>query len=232
MDKRILWSVVIVLSVAVVWLASRQNLPAAAEQTQTASPTVSPPRSPDGASAAADSTSAALTPAGADSTLATPVSVSTRPAADPVLMSATGAALPIDVSPGFEYVNTPVPETNGLWPILRRHQLLQSEARDDTWAPMMEVALRHGIQDALTEKGYDTQRIELPVVECRSNGCEIQAVGYTDDLGGKHDVDLQRIVPALLKGNLGNELENFSALHRTRADGRMTVLVHLSRKRP
>lgn len=95
---------------------------------------------------------------------------------------------------------------------------------------MMESALRHGIQDSLTAKGYDTQRIELPVVECRTNGCEIQALSYPEDLRA-HVADLQMIVPALLRGNLGNELENFSAVHNSRADGRLTILVHLSRKR-
>jgi hypothetical protein len=234
MDKRILWSIIVVLAIAVTWLATHPRPSADADQTASASESPAAhmalsadahPTSPgDGINSSAEA--AAKTGGTPPNALASPVTA-LAPAAGSA--AATGDALPIDTSPGFEYLDTPVPETNSLWPILRRHQQLQSEPRDDAWAPRMEDALRTGIQDFLTAQGFDTQRIELPVIECRSNGCEIQAVGYPEDLG-KSPADLQRIFPSLLKGDLGNELHEFSALHRSRNDHRVLILVHLSRK--
>lgn len=117
-----------------------------------------------------------------------------------------------------------------MWSPWRRHQQLESEPRDDTWAPRMEAALRRGIEGALTARGLDTERIELPVVECRTSGCEIQAVGYAMD-NMKPGVDFQDILPALLKGSLGSEfdLAGFSLMVSPRADGRLTFLALMPR---
>jgi hypothetical protein len=97
----------------------------------------------------------------------------------------------------------------------------------------MEAALRDGIQDSLSARGLDTQRIELPVVECRTNGCEIQALGYVED-NGKPGVDLQLILPSLLAGSLGSEfdLDQYSGQLSSRPDRRITFLTHLPRKKP
>jgi hypothetical protein len=76
----------------------------------------------------------------------------------------------------------------------------------------------------------DTQRVELPVVECRRTGCEIQALAYPED-NGKEGVDLQRILPTLVFGPLKGEFESFpSMLMGERSDGRTTVIVYLARK--
>ena len=147
----------------------------------------------------------------------------------------TGEALPIDVSPGFEYLSKPAAEMNdsdGGWFVWRRHQQLQSESRDEAWAPRMEAALRNGIQDSLTALGFDTQRIELPVVECRTTGCEIQAVGYPGDQ--KKGVDIQLLLPPLLQGSLAGEfdLDDRSMIFGVRQDQRLIVLTQLGRKKP
>jgi hypothetical protein len=70
----------------------------------------------------------------------------------------------------------------------------------------MEAALRGGVEEALTMRGFDTQRIELPGVGCRTNACEIQAVGYAMD-NMKPGVDFQDILPAMLRGSLGSEFD-------------------------
>jgi hypothetical protein len=147
--------------------------------------------------------------------------------------AAAGDTLPIDVSPGFEFLSKPATEmedTDFMWPNWRRHQQLQGEVRDETWAPRMESALRTGIADALTARGLDTQRIELPVVECRTTGCEIQALGYAEDQ--RQRVDLQFIVPALLRESLANEFETqrVRVTMMGRPDQRVGYLVLLSRK--
>ena len=104
-----------------------------------------------------------------------------------------------------------------MWSPWRRHQQLESEARYETWAPQMEAALRGGIEEALTMRGLDTQRIELPVVECRTKACEIQAVGNAMD-NMKPGVDFQDNLPAMRAGNCGRragiKLETASSFPR------------------
>lgn len=97
----------------------------------------------------------------------------------------------------------------------------------------MEAALRGGIQDSLTSRGLDTQRIELPVVECRTNGCEIQAIGYAQD-NKKPGVGLQSILPSLFTGSLGSEfdMQGYSLMTSSRPDQRLGFLVLLLRKKP
>jgi len=150
-------------------------------------------------------------------------------------VSAAGESHPIDVAPSFEFLAKPAAEmkdTDSMWTHWRRHQLLQSEPRDEAWASRIEAALRTGIQDALTAHGLDTQRIELLVVECRTSGCEIQAVGFAED--NRKDVDLQVILPGLLADSLANDLDRdeFSILLTARPDDRVSFLAHMPRKKP
>jgi hypothetical protein len=153
-----------------------------------------------------------------------------------VLVDSPGAALPIDVSPGFEYLAKPAAEmsdTDSQWTLWRRHQQLQSEPRDDSWAPRMEAEFRRGIEDALTAAGLDTQRIELPVVECRTRGCEMQAVGYSAD-NRNPKADFQIIVLSLLREKMGDEfdLQGVILSMSPRSDGRIAFLVQVPRKKP
>jgi hypothetical protein len=201
----------------------------------------------DAASAAQGMASASALPADAGSTLgarpevsaATPTSTSGIPApslTQPTRSAAATDVQPIDVSPGFEYLGKPAAEmkdTDFQWPNWRRHQQLQAEPRDEAWAPRMEAALRSGIQGSLTARGLDTQRIELPVVECRTRGCEIQAVGFLAD-NLKAGVDLQTILPPLLSGPLADEfdLNQFSMSMSVRPDQRPIYLALLPRKKP
>jgi hypothetical protein len=139
---------------------------------------------------------------------------------------------PIEVSPGFEFLSTPdMDDTDGRYLQWRRHQQLQSEMRDPTWAPRVEAALRNGIEDALTAQGFDTQRIVLPVVECRSTGCEIQALQYPAD-SMKNGADLQLILPPVLSDILGSEIDpdGTNMLLSTRPDERRAIFVELRRK--
>jgi hypothetical protein len=157
-----------------------------------------------------------------------------RPDEAPIT-SVTGDVLPIDVSPGFEHLSIPASEmkdTDPMWSTWRRHQQLESEPRDEAWAPRMEAALRSGIQSSLTARGFDTQRIELPVVECRTNRCEIQAVGYPGDQ--QKGIDLQFILPPLVKGSLAGEfdLKGYSIMLSSRPDQRIMFLAHLPRRKP
>jgi hypothetical protein len=144
-------------------------------------------------------------------------------------------SLPIDVSPGFEMLSTPASEmkdTDGDWSLWRRHQQLQSESRDEAWAPRIESALREGLQQNMLARGFTTERFELPVVECRTNACEIQAVGHVQDSrsGG---VDFQQIMGTVMMSALGSEFEQDGYIMRmgSRPDGRMTFLAHLPRKK-
>jgi hypothetical protein len=153
-----------------------------------------------------------------------------------VLLDSRSAALPIDVSPGFEYLAKPAAEmsdTDSQWTNWRRHQQLQSEPRDDSWAPRMEAEFRRGIEDALTAAGLDTQRIELPVVECRTRGCEFQAVGYSVD-NRNPKADFQIIVHSVLREKMGDEfdLQGLILSMSPRSDGRILFLVQVPRKKP
>jgi hypothetical protein len=233
MNKRVVLAILgVIAAVAVIWLTTRDGEPGQVEDAvPAASQSSSTPAPLDGTSA----------PRGNPSqTAATPEMVSAAaPAAaipDGVLTSqTTGEALPIDVSAGFEYLSKPASEmkdTDFLWPNWRRHQELQEEPRDEAWAPRMEAALRSGIEDSLTARGLDTRRIELPVVECRTTGCEIQAVGYTQD-NGKQGMDLQSILPGLLGGSLGDEFDrdSFGISMSPRSDQRIVFLAFLPRKK-
>jgi hypothetical protein len=165
------------------------------------------------------------------------VSTESSVATQPVLTSSpqtTGETLPIDVAPGFENLKKPLAEMKETDPERHevvRHKELESEPRDEAWAPRIESALTGAIQDSLTAQGLETQRIELHVVECRRSGCEIQAVGYAED-NGKPGVDLQFIIFQIMQSSLGNEFDRdaLAMSLRTRPDGRIGFLVFLTRK--
>lgn len=227
MDKRLVLATAgVAVVVTVVWLTTRVGEPeAAAAQVPSASTLVSVIPEPTEGAPATDGSPAIV--AAARPTVS---------AEAPAMPQATGKALPIDVSPGFEFLMKPAAEmkdTDHMWINWRRHQQLQSETRDETWAPRMEAALRGGIQDSLTARGLDTQRIELPVIECRTTGCEIQAIGYAED-NMKSGVDLQTVLPPLLAGSLGNEfdLQGYILMMSSRSDQRLGFLVLLPRKKP
>jgi hypothetical protein len=231
MNKRVVLTITgLAVVVAVVWLTTRVDERAGTDRPPSASPAIASPPAPTEEPGAADGSRAA-------SSTIRPGVTGDAPAMQSEMNSpsqAPSATFPIDVSPGFEYLSKPAAEmkdTDGGWPQWRRHQQLQSEPRDEAWAPSTEAALRSSIQNALTARGVDTQRIELPVVECRTNGCEIQAVGYPED-NGKPGLDLQLIMFSLLKGSLGNEfdLNGLNMGMSVRADQRLLFLVLLPRK--
>jgi hypothetical protein len=234
MDKRIVLSVVGAAAVmGVVWLTTRPSESGVvAEQAPTAGVPVT--KTTDPVAGAATSFGSATGAAANPPTVSAEAPRVMQPG-ETVMTPATDEALPIDVSPGFEHLSTPAAEmedTDPRWSTWRRHQKLQSEPRDEAWAPRMEAALRSGIQDSLTARGFDTQRIELPVVECRTTGCEIQAVGYSGDQ--KKGIDLQFILRSLLRGSLASEfdLEGYSIMLSSRPDRRVTILAQLPRKKP
>jgi hypothetical protein len=229
MSKPIYWAIGAGVLLAVVWVAIRNQEPeptgpvseVTAEQAPASLPNSSDEEKPE------VSTRTRGTPSSAPEVTSSASAAATAP-------STAGNAIPIDVSPGFEYLSKPAAEmkdTSSNWGPWRRHQKLASEPRDEAWAQQVEVALRNGIQAALTAKGLDTQRIELPVVECRTTGCEIQAIGYVQDSqnGG---FDFQEVLNGLLRGPLGNEfnLDETSYMMTSRPDNRVTFLTHLPRK--
>ncbi len=221
MDKRVVWIAVgVAVFGTVVWLAMRPDAPAAGVETPSA----------------ATSTAVTPEPAGSVTPARPAVPVDTPAIAGAPSASAAADLHPIDISPGFEYLGKPASEmkdTHPMWTLWRRHQVLQGEPRDEAWASRQEASLRKAVEDSLTARGLDTQRIELPVIECRTNGCEIQAVGWSEDSrpGG---FDLQHIMHAQLAGDLGNEFdrEALSMMMSSRPDHRSTFLVHLTRKKP
>jgi hypothetical protein len=140
--------------------------------------------------------------------------------------------LPIDVSPGFELLNKKASSLRATDPtraLLLRHEELQSQPRDPAWSEQMEAALTTSIRDSLTARGLGTERIELPVVECRRTGCEIQAIGFVED-NGKPGVDPQMIVPMLLMGPLSNDLHDSHGFMSSLPDGRLSYIFLLARR--
>jgi hypothetical protein len=76
----------------------------------------------------------------------------------------TDRALPIDVTPGFDVLHKKsdsLKPTDPTRALVLRHEELQEQPRDPGWSDRIEAALRKGIQDSLTSRGLDTQRIEL-----------------------------------------------------------------------
>jgi len=231
MSKPIYWAIGAGVLLAVVWVVTSNQDPEptgpVSEVTAEQAPASLPRSSDDG------KPEVSTQPRGKPSS-APDVTPSAAAAATATAPPTAGNAIPIDVSPGFEYLSKPAAEmkdTSSNWGPWRRHQKLESEPRDEAWSQRVEAALRNGIQAALTAKGLDTQRIELPVVECRTTGCEIQAIGYAQDSmnGG---FDFQDALGGLLRGPLGNEfnLDETSNVLVSRPDDRKTFLTHLLRK--
>lgn len=221
MSKPIYWAIGAGVVLAIVWFISRED-----EATCSADAAVSVPA----ANAEGDRANASAKPViSAQQEAIAPV----VGAGSPKPQSINEDAHNIAVAPGFELLSkgaNTMKDIDPLRPIVRRHEQLQDEPRDEVWSERMEAALRGGIQDSLTAKGLDTQRVELPVVECRTTGCEIQALAYPED-NGKEGVDLQRILPTLVFGPLKGEFETFPSMFMgDRSDGRTTVIVYLARK--
>jgi hypothetical protein len=234
--KPVVFSIVGVAAIGVVvWLAMRAGDPAAPAE-KVAADALAPAAltHPENSASVNDNSAASATaqPAAAAERVA-PLAVKQD---GDIPLDSLSTALPIDVSPGFEYLAKPAAEmsdTDSQWTLWRRHQQLQSEPRDDSWAPRIEAEFRRGIEDALTAAGLDTQRIELPVVECRTRGCEMQAVGYSAD-NRNPKADFQIVVLSLLREKMGDEfdLQGVILSMSPRSDGRIAFLVQVPRKKP
>jgi len=230
MNRRIVWSIAgVVLIVAGFWLTTRLRgspmpgtTPApsvardAAAAATSASPTAIPAARPDGERDGPTEVAGARSPSTA--------------------ASAVLPADPIDIAPGFEGKfprSETISDTDFRWPLVRQHEKLQAEPRDPAWSERTETALRQGIEHELTAKGFDTQRIQLPVIECRTTGCEIQAIGFQAD-NSKPDVDLQMILPRVLTGPLSGEFDRdaYSMSLSDTPDGRIAIIGMLPRKKP
>lgn len=235
MDKRIVLAIAGVAAVvAVVWLTTRggeqgdggKSLSATTPDSVTSAATGG-----DNASAGSLGARASDPPKGSSESrdAIQPGEVSPSPVA--------ATSLPIDVSPSFEYLSKPASEmkdTDPMWTQWRRHQVLQSEPRDETWAPRIEESVRKSIEKSLTDRGYDTQRMDLPVVECRTQGCEIQASGRIENTQ-KDFMDLQQVMFSAMAGSLRNEFDDAggSVLVGMSPDHQQFLyLAHLPRKKP
>ena len=142
---------------------------------------------------------------------------------------------PLDVTPGFEPTLAPEKEPSdvSLTQVpLRQHRKLQAEARDEAWAGGAESDIRSLVEKELTAHGLDTHRVELPVLECRSTGCEIQAIGHPEDVRNNRAADLQFIVPKLFETPRGAEFDRngTSVMLTSLPDGRVGYVVFLWRK--
>lgn len=219
---------------ALVWVFAQQQdseHAATAPEQSMASLTASPSASLDDSASADRATSVDGVPKSPSTFGDSPAPPVPNAAAVPAAASST---MPIDVSPGFEFLSKPASEmkdTDHEWSLWRRHQKLDREPRDESWAPRIEAALRNGIEAALTAKRLDTQRIELPVIECRTNGCEIQAIGYPED-SAHGGYDFQQALGSILMGPLGSEFNLNETIGRVtnRTDNRTTFLTHLTRR--
>ncbi len=227
MDKRILFGGGAAVAIAVVlWLTMGSGSPAdTGGQARFAEDPEPVSRAGAPASVAATQpTSSAEAPGGSE-----PVATPPTPA--------VADALPIDVSPGFEYLAKPASEmkdTDAMWPNWRRHQVLQAEPRDADWAPRTEASIRQSIEKALTDRGHDTQRLDLPMVECRTQGCEIQVTGRIDD-PQLDFLELQQVLGMARGGPLRQEFddESFSAFVGMSPDLKQFLyLGHVYRKKP
>ncbi len=196
MSKPIYWAIGAVLALAIVWVVTQENesLPEAkAADASAVAQTVMPMKSHSGDVAAANEGKRGNS---GTPTAANELANSTR-GSPPT--PAANSALPLDVTPGFELLSTKassLKDTDPMKPLLLRHEELQDQHRDPGWSELMEDALRNGIQDSLTARGLDTQRVELPMVECRATGCEIQAIGFREEQwesGCGHPVDHCRV---------------------------------------
>ena len=229
MTKPTYWAIGAGLALAIVWVAMQSHGPSPAGQSPSASAAdqpVTPAKTPSESVPAADASQPT-----SSGPLTAPRELVNAASEVPPTPNAS-SALPIDVTPGFEMLNTKtssLKNTDPRKPLLLRHEELQEQPRDPAWSERMEAALRKGIQDSLTAHGVDTQRVELPVVECRATGCEIQAIGFREDIG-KAGVGIQRILPALLLGPLNSELDNPHGTLSSLPDGRVSYIVLLGRR--
>jgi hypothetical protein len=144
-------------------------------------------------------------------------------------------APPIDISPGFEAVLAPTSEVaadrdNPAGIPVRQHLKLQMENRDRSWADRVESDIRAQVRNELMAQGADPQRIELPVVECRTSGCEVQAIGYPED--AVKNRDFQLILPKVMRDAMGADFDSrgLTMMVTSVPDGRMGYIAFLSRR--
>jgi hypothetical protein len=215
MAKPIYWAFGVILALAAVWVAGRKDdsAPAVSDATQT--PTAPRTRS--------------VTPLAAD-----PASTDVPSGTSPASPHEVGNAPPIDITPGFDLLlqkSSEMDETDMRRAMVVRHEQLQSEPRDANWSERVEAELRKGIEDSLLAKNLDTKRVDITVLECRTSGCEIQALGYKED-NIRDGVDLQTIIPRLmLQSPVGQEFENnLLGMMNEHNDGRIAFLYLLPRK--
>ena len=141
----------------------------------------------------------------------------------------------IDVSPGFEQTLAPASHVaedkdNPAGIPVRRHLKLQAEARDENWSSRVESDIRAQIRSELMAQGADPHRIELAVVECRTSGCEVQAIGYPED--NLKGADLQRILPKIMRGAMAADFDpnGLMVMLTSRPDDRLGYIAFLTRK--
>jgi hypothetical protein len=143
---------------------------------------------------------------------------------------------PIDISPGFESVLAPIAEPADTDPQsvpVRRHRKLQAEPRDEPWASHTESDIRAHVQEEVVAHGGDPHRLELVVVECRTSGCERQAIGYPED-NLKEGRDLQLILPKMMRDAMPADFDARSHMIMLTSlpDGRIGYIAFLPRKMP
>jgi hypothetical protein len=115
---------------------------------------------------------------------------------------------------------------------LRQHRKLQTEARDEAWATGVEADIRSLVKNDLIAQGLDTHRVELPVLECRTTGCEVQAIAHREDF--KLGNDLQFTMLKMYTGARGEELDRSRALvHFSELpEGRLAYIFFVWRRAP
>jgi hypothetical protein len=137
----------------------------------------------------------------------------------------------IPITPGFEPLLEPSPRDRSRSPpaTLGQHDGLLAETRDEEWAGRIESGIRTFIQSRVTAKGLDLNRIELPVIECRTTLCEVQAIGFAADEDSPRNV--KRLAVEMLHGPLASEFSESSTEVIGMPDGRVGYLVFLTRNR-
>lgn len=163
------------------------------------------------------------------------VSTSSRAASGSSVDPSSRASVPaIDVTPGFEayLAETATGADSGVGALLaQQHKQLNKQPRDEAWADRMEREMREYVQNRLIQQKLDPQRIELSVIDCRTAGCEVQAIGRPEDSGNPQR-DFQFFVRGMTEGPLYSELDSKSAmtLSFSLPDGRVGYLTFLERK--
>ncbi len=156
--------------------------------------------------------------------------------ANAVAQASPDAPPAVDVAPGFESILSPDTDWADTDPRsipVRQHRRLELEARDEAWSGRVEAGIRDSVQQELVAQGADTHRLEMPVVECRTTGCEIQAIGYAED-SLKEGHDLQFILPRIVNGAMASDIDpkKISMMVTSLPNDRLGFIAFLPRKQP